>query len=124
MTSLASRRSAASDPVDTMATKAERYRAEMQRAAQAKAPKKTAASGRSAGRAKDRIPNQASHNEAPVRGRNSSYELEISATPRPSRKQTRKSHDRQKTDSQLRIAEMNRNARPQARAMRRSGNPN
>jgi hypothetical protein len=118
-----------------MATKAQRYRAEMQRAAQKgtrKAPRTAGGAGRIAstraakkgqGRAKDRIPNQASHNEAPVRARNSSYELEISATSRPSRKQTRKSRNRQKTDSALRITAMNRHARPQARAMRPSGNP-
>ena len=76
-----------------MATKAEQYKAEAQRAARAKtstetasrtAPK-TASRGRSPRRATDRSPNQASHNEAPVRGRKSSYELEISATSRPSR---------------------------------------
>lgn len=119
-----------------MATKAQQYRAEMQRAAQKGTRKGRGAAGgagtagstgaakKGQGRVKHRIPNQASRNEAPVRARNSSYELEISATSRPSRKQTRKSRNRQKTDSALRITAMTRHARPQARATRPSGNPN
>jgi hypothetical protein len=111
-----------------MATKGERFKAEAQRAAHATKPRKDKhepAGKRAArrGRYKERIPNPTSHNEAPRAARKSSYELEVSLTARPSRKSGRKSHNRQKTDSSLRIKEMNRNASPRARAGRPSGNP-
>lgn len=43
---------------------------------------------------------------------------------RPPRKSSRRSDNRQKPDGPLRITEMNKNSRPQARAIRPSGNPN
>jgi len=112
-------------------TRAERFQVQEQRAAQAakaKRPNHTSAGkrARSRGRRKDRIPNQASHNEvARARAaRNPTYEREVSATSRPSRKSSRKSPGRIKTDSALRLTAMNWNATPKQRAARRSGNPN
>jgi hypothetical protein len=106
-----------------MTTKSQRFRAEMQRAAQArKHASNPPKPKRPKPRAKDRIPNQASHNESASRSRKSAFafEFEVTTTPRPSRKSTRKSSNRQKTDSGLRIAAMKRNAAPEARASRRS----
>lgn len=105
-------------------TKAEQFQRAAQLAAHAKKPAnpprdpagKVAARN---GRRKDRIPNQTSHNEGPTRTKTSSYELEVTATSRPTRKSTRKSLNRQKTDSGLRITEMNRNAAPSTRTARR-----
>jgi hypothetical protein len=111
-----------------MATKAQRFKAEMQRNAHAKHPPRPArdpAGKRAAerGRFKERLPNPTSHNEAPTASKNSAYELEPSSTPRPPRKSTRRSPTHLKTDAALRITVMNRNASPKARARRSSGNP-
>ena len=110
-------------------TRAERFQLNQQRAAQAakaKHPGHTSAGrrARDRGRSKDRIPNPASHNEAVRAGRKSTYEHEVSATSRPSRKSSRKSPGRIKTDSALRLTAMNRNASPKQRSARRTGNPN
>jgi hypothetical protein len=112
-----------------MATKGERFKAEAQREAQAGHPKKapkTSAARRAAarGRGKQAVPNPASHNQARRVARNSTYELEVSATTRPSRKSSRKSPTHVKPDGPLRITAMNRVASPKARAGRPSGNPN
>lgn len=64
------------------------------------------------------------HNAAPAHARKSSYALETTVSSRPSRKSTRKSSNRQKTDSGLRLSVMNTSAKPESRARRRSGNPN
>ena len=113
-----------------MATKTERFKAEMQRAAQRS---KAASGGKAKTRAKaanrrsrreDLTATHATHNDSRARGKKSSYALEVVATARPSRKSTRKSSNRQKTDSGLRITAMKRNASPKARAVRPSGNPN
>jgi len=109
-------------------TRAERFQVQQQRAAQAaksKQPKRVSAGkrARARGRRKDRIPNPASHNEAARAARNSSYEHEVSATSRPSRKSSRKSLTRTKTDSAMRLRAMNRNASPKQRSARPSGNP-
>jgi hypothetical protein len=106
---------------DEMATKADRFRAAEERAAQAKSAKRaahTSAGKRAAarGRRKDRVPNPASHNDAARAARKSNFELEISATTRPSRKSTRRSTTRIKPDSSLRLAAVNRSAAPRARA--------
>src|SRR3954464_9984749 len=110
-----------------MATKGERLKVEAQREAHAKrAHASQESAGKRAaqrGRTKNRLPNPTSHNEAPRVAKNSAYELEAAATPRPSRKSTRRSPTHLKTDSALRITEMNRNASPQARAQRPGGNP-
>jgi len=111
-----------------MATKAERFKAELQRQAHAQHPARAGhePAGKRAkrrGRVKDRLPNPTSHNEAPTAGKNSAYELEPSSTPRPPRKSTRRSPTHLKTDSALRITVMNRNASPKTRARRPSGNP-
>jgi hypothetical protein len=108
-----------------MATKGDRFRAAQQREAQAGRAKKTSrtSAGKRAaerGRRKDRVPNPASHNDSARAARKSNYELEISATTRPSRKSTRKSTTRIKPDSSLRLAAMNRGASPSVRAARRS----
>jgi hypothetical protein len=66
-----------------VATKAERLKTQMERAAQRRKAAAAAAGKRPARkpRDKDRIPNQASHNEAPTRGRKrSGYEFEVSLT--------------------------------------------
>jgi hypothetical protein len=106
---------------DEMATKADRFRASTQRAAQAGKAKQTghSSAGKRAaarGRRKDRVPNPASHNDAARAARKSNFELEISATTRPSRKSTRRSTTRIKPDSSLRLAAVNRSASPSARA--------
>lgn len=109
-----------------MATKGDRYRAAQERAAQSGRPKRsghTSAGLRAAarGRRKDRVPNPTSHNDAARAARKSKYELEISATTRPSRKSTRKSTTRSKPDSSLRLVAVNRSAAPSMRAARRAG---
>jgi hypothetical protein len=111
-----------------LATKAERFKVEQQRAAHARhAPKPDHTSAgkraRGRGRRKDRIPNPASHNEGARAARDSLYEHEVSATTRPSRKSSRKSPGRIKTDATLRIATMTRNAAPTLRKTRPTGNP-
>jgi hypothetical protein len=111
-----------------MATKAQRFKAEMQRLAHASHPAhpRHDPAGKRAkerGRLKNRLPNPTSHNEAPTATKNSAYVLEPSSTPRPPRKSTRRSRAHLKTDSALRLTVMKRNASPQARAQRPSGNP-
>jgi hypothetical protein len=92
----------------------------MQRAAHAGKPKRRATRG-----AKAKKPPAKPHNVALRRGRQRSYQLdEVPVGTRPPRKSSRRSEGRVKTDSTLRITAMNRNARPQSRAGRRSGNPN
>ena len=110
-------------------TRAERFKVEQQRAAHVgKRPHSdhTPAGKRARirGRRKDRIPNPASHNEAARAARKSTYEYEVSATSRPSRKSSRKSPGRIKTDTAKRLTAMNRNATPQQRSTRSTGNPN
>ena len=103
----------------TMATRAEEAKAATQRAAHAGKPKKRASG------AKAKKPPAKSHNLAPRRGRKSSYQLDsVAVGTRPPRKSSRRSDNRQKQDAALRITAMNKNARPQARAARPSGNPN
>jgi hypothetical protein len=112
-------------------TKAERFQVAQQRAAHAQHASEPghASAGKRArerGRAKDRIPNQASHNEhgRGARSRYGTYEYEVSATARPSRKSSRKSPGRIKPDGPLRLTTMNRIASPKQRSTRPSGNPN
>jgi hypothetical protein len=110
-------------------TKAERFKVEQQRAAHAGKKQRLshASAGkraRSRGRRKDRIPNPASHNEGARAARDSVYEHEVSATSRPSRRSSRKSPGRIKTDSAMRLTAMNRNATPKQRSARPTGNPN
>jgi len=112
-----------------MATKAETFKAEELRAAHGLRPPGDTheTAGKRAierGRRKDRLPNPTSHNEAPRSAKKSAYEIEYSLTSRPPRKSGRISASHQKTDSGLRIRAINRNASPQARAARTSGNPN
>jgi hypothetical protein len=102
-----------------MATKAERFSAEQQRAARDKHPKRRPRrKARKRARAGAGNPTRPSHNAAPRAGRNSSYELEASATGRPSRKSSRKSATHVKPDAPLRIKAMMLTASPQARAAR------
>jgi hypothetical protein len=121
-----------------MATKAERFKSDAQREAHVKnrphgagegsagdgirAPRSTKAGSKTI--SKNGSPNPTSHNEAPRIGKGGTYELEPSTTARPPRKSTRRSPAHLKTDSSLRIKNMNRTASPQARAGRRGGNPN
>ena len=107
-----------------MATRAERFRAEQQRAAHDGKPKEAGHDpagkrARQRGRIKDRYPNPTSHNEAPRSAKNSAYELEPSTSARPSRKSTRRSPTHIKADAPLRVTTVIRNASPQARAQRR-----
>jgi hypothetical protein len=103
-----------------MATRAEEAKAAPQRAAHAGKPKKRATRG-----AKAKKPPVKPHNVSARRGRKSSYQLDsVAVGTRPPRKSSRRSHNRQKPDGPLRITEMNKNARPQARAARPTGNPN
>jgi hypothetical protein len=86
-----------------LATKAERFKVEQQRAAHARRAQKSdhtpaGKRARGRGRRKDGIPNPASHNEAARAARGSLYEHEVSAT-------------------------MTRNATPKLRQARPSGNP-
>ncbi len=111
-----------------MATRSERFKAEMERAAShakvAAKPEPTRAelAARAEPRtAQARARARVSHNDAPRVAKNSSYEIESSGSSRPSRKSTRRSPTHVKTDSSLRIAAMNRNASPQARSQRRGG---
>lgn len=110
-----------------MATRAEQFRAAQERTGRARQPngghESAGRRAARAGRTKDRIPNQASHNEARSAGRKGSYEFEIAQGSRPSRKSTRKSNNRQKTDGGLRMTAVNRNSMASARAQRRGGNP-
>ena len=103
-----------------MATRAEQAKAATQRAAHAGKPKKQATRG---AKAKKRPVKP--HNVAPRRGRKSAYQLDsVAVGTRPPRKSSRRSDNREKPDGPLRITAMNKNARPQGRAARRSGNPN
>jgi hypothetical protein len=109
-------------------TKAERFQVAQQRAAHARHVSEPghASAGKRArarGRRKDRIPNPASHNEHARAARYGLYEHEVSATTRPSRKSSRKSPSRIKTDAPLRLTAMVRNASPKQRSRRPSGNP-
>ena len=102
-------------------TKAERYQVAQQRAAHAihsSEPGHESAGkrARARGRIKDRIPNPASHNEHALSARYGTYEYEVSATARPSRKSSRKSPGRIKTDGPMRLSAMVRNASPQRRS--------
>ncbi len=98
-----------------MATKAERFKAEQQRAAGLDHGKRKA---KRVGRQQNAL-SRPSHNTAPRAGRNSLYALEASPdAKRPSRKSTRKSATHIKTDSALRITVMNKTASPKARAER------
>jgi hypothetical protein len=116
-----------------MATKAERFRAQAERAAQGGSGVSDgghlSAGIRAArrGRTKDRLPNPTSHNESArsnkKRKRTFAYELEPSASSRAPRMSTRASPEHLKNDSGLRMRAMNRNAAPEARAKRRTGNP-
>jgi len=106
-----------------MATKGERFRAAQERAAQAGTAKRrsqASAGKRAAARGRRKGPNPASHNDSVRAARKSNFELEISATTRPSRKSTRKSTTRIKPDSSLRLTTVTRGATPSVRAARRS----
>jgi hypothetical protein len=109
-----------------MATKGDRFRVAQERAAQDGRPKRVgyvSAGKRAAerGRRMYLVPNPAAHNDGARAARKSNFELEISATTRPSRKSTRKSTTRIKPDSSLRLAAVNRSAAPSARAASRGG---
>jgi hypothetical protein len=106
-----------------MATKAQRFRYQMERAAHEGRPRAAGRRPARRGPPKDPVPNPTAHNRAPRATKNALYELEVSATTRPPRKSTRRSPTHIKTDSALRITAMNRNATPVARAGRRTGNP-
>jgi len=95
-----------------MATKAQEFRAAVERAASAhKAAKRASAPSK-----------RLTHNEAHRAEKHSTYAIEQVGA-HASRKSTRGSANRSKTDSALRITARVRNASPEARATRKSGNP-
>ncbi|HXI56800.1 MAG TPA: hypothetical protein VNO55_12115 [Polyangia bacterium] len=106
-----------------VATKAERFRAELERSGpkRTKRPKRSTQAAQRKRRVGDGAAPSAStsHNYAPRAEKTSAYDIEFAAPhQRPSRKSTRKSHNHIKTDSTLRIANMNQVASPEARARR------
>jgi hypothetical protein len=106
-----------------VATKAERFRAEVERSGpkQRKRPRRPKQAAQSKRRVGDgaAAPARTSHNYAARAEKKSAYDIEFAAPhQRPSRKSTRKSHNRIKTDSALRITTMNQAASPEARARR------
>lgn len=108
-----------------VATKAERFRAESERSGpkQRKRPRRPKPAAQSKRRVGDGAvaggPARTSHNYAARAEKTSAYDIEFAAPhQRPSRKSTRKSHNRIKTDSALRITTMNQAASPEARARR------
>ena len=114
-------------------TRAEQYRTEVIRAASARrrAAGKGAAALERTGKAEARVRAKTGvkaggmpHNLAPTRTKNSSYELEVPAARRPSRKSTRKALNHQKTDSALRITQVIRQSSAPARASRAPRKPN
>jgi hypothetical protein len=94
-----------------MATKSQEYKAEQERAHQHRA---TATPHHHEPRL--------THNDAHRVDAKATYAIEEHSGP-PSRKSTRGSSNRAKTDSALRITARVRNASPEARAKRKSGNP-
>jgi hypothetical protein len=94
-----------------MATKAQEFRAAAERHASVTKKAKPTTS-----------PVRRTHNEAHRVEKKSTYALE-QAGPHASRKSTRGSANRAKPDSALRITARVRNASPEARATRKSGNP-
>jgi hypothetical protein len=100
-----------------MATKSEQFQAEQARAAtKAKRQKKAKIPAKAA--AEPRL----THNEAHRLDRKSTHALE-EVGKHASRKSTRDSANRSKSDSTLRLTVRIRNATPEARATRKTGNP-
>jgi len=88
-----------------MATRAEAFRAEMERKAQEKHQRTLRAT---------RVEHEAVHHEPVRAGKSAAYALEDAPGGRPSRKSTRKSSNRQKTDVQFRMKRQVSEARPRA----------
>jgi hypothetical protein len=97
-----------------MATKAQQFRAEVERSHPNKKKAKRAMPVR-----EERL----THNEAHRLDKKKSYALEATGA-RASRKSTRGGDNRAKPDSAMRITVRVRNSSPEARAARKSGNPN
>lgn len=95
-----------------MATKSEEFRAAAERAASVRKTAKPVVAPSP----------RLTHNEAHRAEKHSTYAIERVGA-HGSRKSTRGSANRAKTDSALRITARVRNASPQARATRKSGNP-
>jgi hypothetical protein len=94
-----------------MATKSQLYRAEQERARQHHNQETAHVHEK-----------RLTHNDARRVNHKASYAIEENSG-RPSRKSTRASSNRAKPDSALRITARIRNASPEARATRKSGNP-
>jgi len=94
-----------------MATKAERFKSDTQREAQA--GRAGAVGKKKGGTARAGLP----HNTAARAGKNSAYEFEVSEG-RASRKSTRRSPTHVKTDATLRLTVVGRGSTPKARAAR------
>lgn len=114
-----------------MATRAEKFRADTERRAQAthkrtvKSPVKRRHAAAQAAREAlveraDGRTGAIPHNAAARAAGNSSYELEATRTGRPSRKSTRKSPTHRRVDAGLRAKTMIRQSSPGARAGRRA----
>jgi len=94
-----------------MATKAERFKSDTQREAQA--GRAGAVRKKKGGTTRAGLP----HNTAARAGKNSAYEFEVSDG-RASRKSTRRSPTHVKTDATLRLTAVGRGSTPKARATR------
>jgi hypothetical protein len=108
-----------------MATRAEQARARVQRAGHHQAKKPRVRKGARAREEARRVTSghysggiTAQRNVEVDRGEHAAYDLEDSATGRPSRKSTRKGAHRAKPDSQLRRRAMRRTRSPESRAAR------
>jgi hypothetical protein len=108
-----------------MATRAEQARARAQRSGWKRPPKKRVRKGTRAREEARRATSgnfaggvTAQRNVEVDRGDHQTYDLEDSATGRPSRKSTRKGAHHFKVDSELRLRAMGRAGSPQARASR------
>ena len=96
------------DPLqeDKMATKAERFRYELERSGPKKAKKTERIT---------RAERSAAHNESEHAGKHAAYVLEDAPGARPSRLSTRKSSNRTKTDAQFRNKRRTQESRPAER---------
>jgi len=101
-----------------MATKAETFKSETQRAAHGVGAKARKLARDQASKKPNPAREGLPHNTAARAGKNSPYEFEVSAT-RPSRKSTRRSPTHLKTDATMRLTATERTTAPRARAARK-----
>jgi hypothetical protein len=97
----------------SVATKAERFRAEQERSGPKRAPKPEKLK-----RARV-VPNSTAHNLSLRAAKKGVYAVELSMGARPSRKSSRKSKNHVKTDTAMRMTAVSRATSPEMRAHRR-----